>query len=298
MPGQLKYKTVFSSSPLCHFRVFYPFQQRPVLQYQPYSIAHTIKMPVIGIIAALHHEIASLLQAMGPNIKINRIGQRDYHEGILMGHPCVIVLSRIGKVAAAATTVTLIREFKVDSILFTGVAGSISNQVNVGDVVVATQLLQYDLNASPLFPRYEVPLLGISHFDTDPQLTGQLQQSTQYYIEQDLSLDIGESSRESFKLHQPQCHTGIIISGDCFVSDANHSLQLKQDIPDALCVEMEGASVAQICYEYEVPFAIARIISDKADGSAHIDFNAFLEQVARFYSAGILKRFLTPGLNQ
>lgn len=210
-----------------------------------------------------------------------------------MGRHCVVVLSRIGKVAAAATTVTLIREFKVNSILFTGVAGSISDQVKVGDVVVATQLLQYDINASPLFPRYEIPLLGISHFDTDTYLTGQLQQSIQNYIGQDLNLDIEASSREVFKLHQPQCHTGIIISGDCFVSDASHSRQLKQDLPDALCVEMEGASVAQICYEYEVPFAIARVISDKADGSAHIDFNAFLEQVAQFYSAGILKRFLS-----
>ena len=251
-------------------------------------------MSVLGIIAALHQEIASLLQNMGSNIKTHRIGQRDYHEGTLMGRPCVVVLSRIGKVAAAATTVTLIREFKVSSILFTGVAGSINQQVKVGDVVVATQLLQYDINASPLFPRYEIPLLGISHFDADTSLSAQLQQCAQDYIDQDLNIDIDATSREVFKLHQPQCHTGIIISGDCFVSDANHSLQLQQDLPTALCVEMEGA---QVCYEYEVPFAIARIISDQADGSAHIDFNAFLEQVARFYSAGILKRFLSTRLN-
>ncbi len=249
-------------------------------------------MSVLGIIAALHQEIASLLQAMGPNVKVHRIGQRDYHEGTLMGRPCVVVLSRIGKVAAAATTVTLIREFKVSAILFTGVAGSINKQVKVGDVVVATQLLQYDINASPLFPRYEVPLLGLSHFDADTSLSAQLQQCAQDYISQDLSIDVNAASREAFRLHQPQCHTGIIISGDCFVSDATHSKQLQQDLPAALCVEMEGASVAQICYEYEIPFAIARIISDQADGSAHIDFNAFLEQVARFYSAGILKRFL------
>lgn len=109
-------------------------------------------MSVLGIIAALHQEIASLLQAMGPNVRIHRIGQRDYHEGTIMGRPCVVVLSRVGKVAAAATTVTLIREFKVNAVLFTGVAGSLNKKVKVGDVVVATQLLQYDINASPLFP--------------------------------------------------------------------------------------------------------------------------------------------------
>ncbi|MBK1781111.1 5'-methylthioadenosine/adenosylhomocysteine nucleosidase [Advenella sp. WQ 585] len=254
-------------------------------------------MSVLGIIAALHQEIASLLQAMGPNIKTHRIGQRDYHEGTLMGRSCIVVLSRIGKVAAAATAVTLIREFKASSILFTGVAGSINQQVKVGDVVVATQLLQYDFNASPLFPRYEIPLLGMSHFDADTKLSAQLQQCAQDYIYQDLKIDIDATSRDAFNLHQPQCHIGMIISGDCFVSDANHSIQLQQDLPAALCVEMEGASVAQICYEYAVPFAIARIISDQADGSAHIDFNAFLEQVARFYSAGILRRFLSAPLD-
>ncbi|WKU18495.1 5'-methylthioadenosine/adenosylhomocysteine nucleosidase [Advenella alkanexedens] len=249
-------------------------------------------MSVLGIIAALHQEIASLLQAMGPNVRIHRIGQRDYHEGTIMGRPCVVVLSRVGKVAAAATTVTLIREFKVNAVLFTGVAGSLNKKVKVGDVVVATQLLQYDINASPLFPRYEVPLLGVSHFDADSSLSAQLQQCAQDYIYQDLAIDVDSASRETFKLYKPQCHTGIIISGDCFVNDINHSLQLQQDLPAALCVEMEGASVAQVCYEYEIPFAIARIISDHANGSAHIDFNAFLEQVARFYSAGILRRFL------
>ncbi|NLY64921.1 MAG: 5'-methylthioadenosine/adenosylhomocysteine nucleosidase [Alcaligenaceae bacterium] len=250
-------------------------------------------MPVLGIIAALHHEIASLLQAMGPDIKIHNIGQRAYHEGTLMGQPCVIVLSRVGKVAAAATTVTLIREFKVNSILFTGLAGSINNDVKIGDVVVATQLLQYDLNAAPLFPRYQVPLLGKSHFDTDSKLTEQLKSSVQGYLQHDMNNDIHPQVLDTFKLQQPQWHAGIIISGDCFVSNATHASQLQQDLPDALCVEMEGASVAQICHEYEVPFAIARVISDKADGSAHTDFNAFLEQVARHYSAGILKRFLS-----
>ncbi|MFV9473741.1 5'-methylthioadenosine/adenosylhomocysteine nucleosidase [Advenella sp. RU8] len=254
-------------------------------------------MSALGIIAALHQEIASLLALMEPNIKTHRIGQRDYHEGTLMGRPCVVVLCRIGKVAAAATTVTLIREFKANAILFTGVAGSINQKVNVGDVVVASQLLQYDIDASPLFPRYEIPLLGVSHFNADANLSAQLHQCTQDYIRNDLNLELDPTSRETFRLHNPQCHTGMIISGDCFVSDVNHSMQLQQDLPAALCVEMEGASVAQICYEYEVPFAVVRIISDQADGSAHIDFSAFLEQVARFYSAGILRRFLETSLN-
>ena len=87
-------------------------------------------------------------------------------------------------------------------------------------------------------------------------------------------------------------HRGTIISGDQFVGDAGRVQALRDALPDALCVEMEGAAVAQICYEYGVPFAILRTISDSADDSASVDFSAFLKHVARVYSAGVLRRYL------
>src|SRR5690554_3309469 len=119
----------------------------------------------------MHDEIAGLVQDMGPDAVTHQIGQRDYHAGTLYGQRCVVVLARIGKVAAAATAVTLIREFHVQEIVFTGLAGAVSPDVRVGDVVVAESLLQHDMDARPLFGRYEIPLLGRSRFDAAPALS-------------------------------------------------------------------------------------------------------------------------------
>jgi len=251
-------------------------------------------MRAIGIVAALEMEIAELLGLMQADVVRHRIGRRDYYTGSLLGCPCVIVLARVGKVAAAATTVTLIREFGVASVVFTGVAGAISRHVNVGDVVVAQSLLQHDLDARPLFPRYEVPLLGLSHFDADPDLTRRLSSCATEYLRQDLAADGPARAQLSaqFGITRPAVHGGMIISGDSFINDAQHVEALRTSLPDALCVEMEGAAVAQVCHEYDVPYAVMRTISDRADGSAGIDFNAFLQAAASRYATGILRRFL------
>lgn len=249
-------------------------------------------MSSIGIIAALHHEIASLLDDMDAGVVTTRIGQRDYHAGTLLGCPCVVVLARIGKVAAAATTVTLIREFDVSAIVFTGLAGAVSRTVNIGDVVVARSLLQHDMDASPLFPKYQVPLLDRSHFEANAPLADLLATSASNYLLQGFVGDISVAARSRFGFGDPVVHSGLIISGDRFVSDAHYANALQASLPDALCVEMEGAAVAQICHEYDVPYAVLRTISDRADGSASVDFSLFLNEVASFYSAGILRHFL------
>lgn len=249
-------------------------------------------MSTLGIIAALHEEIASFLHDMGPDMTVQRIGQRDYHVGVLHGRPCVVVLARIGKVAAAATTVTLIREFDVKQIVFTGLAGAVADHVQVGDVVVANSLLQHDLSAMPLFPRYEVPLLGRSRFDAHAQFSAFLQQSATDFLANDFIRQVSVVTREQFGIQQPQVHHGLIVSGDQFVSESAAVQALRTQIPDALCVEMEGAAVAQICYEYDVPCAVIRTISDRADDEASRDFSAFLTGVASVYSDGILRRLL------
>lgn len=249
-------------------------------------------MKTIGIMAAMHDEIAGLLHEMGSDVQVHSVGQRDYHVGMLHGQRCVVVLARIGKVAAAATTVTLIREFGVQEIIFTGLAGAVSSQVRVGDVVLATALLQHDIDASPLFAQYEVPLLGRSRFDADAVLSERLEKCLHDYFEHDFAQHVGPDTRQQFGLLQPVVHQGTIISGDQFVGDSAQVQALRTALPDALCVEMEGAAVAQICYEYELPFAVLRTISDSADDSASVDFSAFLEHVASVYSTGILRRYL------
>ncbi|NLY27525.1 MAG: 5'-methylthioadenosine/adenosylhomocysteine nucleosidase [Alcaligenaceae bacterium] len=249
-------------------------------------------MQRIGIMAAVHGEIATLLQQMD-SVTVTRIGMRDYHQGVLHGKPCVVVLARMGKVAAAATAVTLIREFGVDNVLFTGLAGGIAGCTRIGDIVVATSLLHHDLDASPLFARHEIPLLDLSRIHADPDLSNLLEQAACDYLAFDWTNDMSAATREMFNLSTPSVHTGLIASGDQFVSSASAAQALCNTLPDVLCVEMEGAAVAQVCHEYSAPFAVLRTVSDRADDTASHDFNSFLTQVASHYSAGILRRAIS-----
>lgn len=246
----------------------------------------------IGILAALHDEIAGLLAQMAPGAQTRRIGMRDYCVGELNGRPCVLVLARVGKVAAAATAVTLIREFGVSAVVFAGLAGGIAPGVKVGDVVIAQSLVQHDMDARPLFPRYQVPLLGQSHFDTDARLNQVLLQCAADYLGLDFPRQVDALTRDMFGLVSPALHCGVVASGDRFVGDPAFARELQSALPGVLCVEMEGAAVAQICHEYGIPCAIVRTVSDRADAAAPVDFMAFLRRVASFYSMGILGRFI------
>jgi adenosylhomocysteine nucleosidase len=226
-----------------------------------------------AIVAAMHQELAAVLGLMPDEHKQAAAG-RDFYVGHLHGQEVVTVLSRIGKVAAATTATVLIERFKVDRIVFTGVAGGLARGVNRGDVVVADAFVQHDLDASPIFPRYEVPLYGVSRFPTDPVLTSKL------------AAAVGRA------LHGSRVHRGLVASGDRFVSSMAESRLLQQALPDALAVEMEGAAFAQVCHDYAMPFAAVRTVSDRADDEAHGDFLSFIDQVASRHSAAIVEAFL------
>jgi adenosylhomocysteine nucleosidase len=229
-----------------------------------------------AIVAAMHQELAAVLALMPDEQKQPAAG-RDFWVGHLHGQEVVAVLSRIGKVAAATTATALIERFHVDRIVFTGVAGGLGRGVLRGDVVIADAFLQHDLDASPIFPRYEVPLYGTSTFRTDPALTAQL------------------IAAVKAALHGTHLHRGLVASGDRFVSSAAESRLLQQALPEALAVEMEGAAFAQVCHDYGVPFAAVRTISDRADDAAHGDFLQFIEEVASRHSAAIVEAFLRGG---
>ena len=111
----------------------------------------------LAIVSAMHEELAAVLALM-PDEQRVRVAGRDFWRGHLHGHEVVVVLARIGKVAAATTAAVLAQRFDVRAIVFTGVAGGLAPGVNVGDAVIARQFLQHDLDASPIFPRHEVPL--------------------------------------------------------------------------------------------------------------------------------------------
>jgi adenosylhomocysteine nucleosidase len=212
--------------------------------------------------------------------------------GHWQGHAIVAVLSRIGKVAAATTATVMLERFGVDALVFTGAAGGLGPGVRVGDVVVASGFIQHDMDASPLFPRHEVPLYGRALFEADAVLSLQLAEAAQQVL-QAAERHLGPETLAQFQLSSPKVHQGLIVSGDRFVSTHAESQALRESLPEALAVEMECAAVAQVCLDYGVPFAAVRTISDRADDTAHTDFNRFIREVASRYSRAILSQWLT-----
>lgn len=243
----------------------------------------------IGLISALHQEQSGLIECMEQRETVTS-GMRNYVKGRLWGTDFVCVLSRMGKVAAATTAATLIERFSVTHVIFTGVAGGIDGLVKVGDIVVADSLIQHDMNASPLFPQFEVPLSGLSRFPTDKFLTDQLIKAASEFVQYDFAGKIDDADRNLFQLNVPKIHRGLIASGDEFIHSNKRRDELKQALPDLLAAEMEGAAVAQVCFEFRVPFSVIRTISDAANENAPKDFVQFIERVASRYAFHTIRR--------
>ncbi len=248
----------------------------------------------LAIASAMHEELRALLPLLNPSRVVDIAGRR-FHLGTMFGHPVVLALSGIGKVAAASTATLLIDRFDAAALLFTGTAGGLGSGVRVGDVVLARELLQHDMDASPLFPRYEVPLTGRSRFAADPGLSDALAASAGDCLARAGQLLAAHA--DEFGIRQPRLHQGLIVSGDRFINRAAESAALRAGLPDALAVEMEGAAVAQVCADFGRPLALLRTISDRADDSAHVAFSRFIVEVASVYTRVIVEHWLqTPAL--
>ncbi len=243
-----------------------------------------------GLIFAMQEEQTGLAQFLSNKTYI-RLANKDFLMGDLWGYPVVCVLSGIGKVAAASTSSLLLQHFLAEKIVLTGVAGACDPELRVGDIVIADRLVQHDMDASPLFPRFEIPLSGKTYFDTDLELREQLKKASQIFIQETFTSFISKEDRNRFQLDRVAIHQGLIGSGDQFISSQEKLTQLKQALPALLAVEMEGAAIAQVCHDFQRPFAILRTISDGANDEAHIDFPAFVKTVAAPYTLGILKNY-------
>ena len=234
-----------------------------------------------AILSALPEEPGGLVAALQQRRSVAHAG-RSFHTGLLQGRPAVLALSGIGKVAAAITATLLIERFGARRIVFTGVAGGLGDGVKVGDIVVARSTLQHDMDASPIFPRWELPGQGRALLPCDPQLSTLLLEAA----------SAGVAGVKTGFVSAPAVHAGLIVSGDRFVSTAVECRQLRASLQaaghEALAVEMEGAAVAQACHDHDVACAIVRTISDRADDSAHVDFSRFLREVASGYSERII----------
>jgi len=243
----------------------------------------------VGIISAMQEEMQTLIENLQESV-ISTKGMRTYYSGKLFNTNVVLVFSRWGKVAATTTITQLINDHDIDEIIFTGVAGAISNDLNIGDIIIGKHLYQHDLDASPLFRKFEVPILNKLYFETSSTHRKQLYKATQIFLNSYSHL-IDTEKAQSFQIKTPKVIISDIASGDQFISDTDAVSKLVTELPTVSCVEMEGAAIAQVCYEYGIPFSVIRIISDKANDNAHIDFPKFAKEIASHYALGILEEY-------
>jgi len=247
-----------------------------------------------GIIGAMPQEVALMARSMTVRRTVEA-GMRTFYEGEWAGQEVVLVLSRVGKVSAAVTTLLLIERFQVTHLIFTGVAGAVDPRLQVGDVVVADRLVQHDMDASPLpaFQRFEIPLLGKIEFEAETEFHARALGAAAKYAQEGFVREVSAEQRAAFGMDRPHVYAGLIASGDQFIASAEKTEELSRLLPGIMCTEMEGAAVAQVCYEMgNIPTAIIRVISDRADHSAAVDFLRFMEDVAEYLTGGIVRTLL------
>jgi adenosylhomocysteine nucleosidase len=246
----------------------------------------------IGILGAMPEEINGIVLLLKDKQEIVK-GMRTYYLGTINGVEVVVVFSRWGKVASATTVTHLIVEFGITQLYFTGVAGSVSLDLAIGDIVVASSLVQHDMDARPIMKQFEIPLLG----KTELYPPKELLEKSFFEIKKlenskELLRLISIEQQEIFSISNPKVFLGKIASGDKFFANNNEKESLLKVLPDVLCVEMEGAAVAQVCFEYNIPFVIIRTISDTANESSPIDFNEFVNQVASKFGVAIIQALI------
>lgn len=229
-------------------------------------------MNKIGIIGAMDEEVAGLKEEMDVT-STTTIASMEFLEGTLHGKNVVIVRSGIGKVNAAVCAEILAGIYKTDAIINTGIAGSLQAKIDIGDIVISSDVLHHDMDATGFgYPLGQIPRMDVLSFSANDTL---------------ITLAKEVCSEVNPDIHT---HVGRIVSGDQFISDK----QVKEKITEnfaGYCTEMEGAAIAQTAYLNNIPFVILRAISDKADDSATVDYPTF-ERKAIEHSINLVKGML------
>ena len=222
---------------------------------------------------------------------IVKIANREFVVGKIGTVRCVVAFSKWGKVAATITATLLIQEFAVTDLIFIGTAGALAKDLRIGDIVVAKRLVQHDLDARPMISRFELPLLNRIYISTDPDLTALAGHAIERLLIKGVETMVGEEVVKEFNLN-PTLYFGDIASGDQFINSDEKRYEILSLLPEVQCVEMEGAAVAQVCLEFNVPFTVIRTISDTADHNARVDFGKFIVEVANAYSRAIISEII------
>ena len=178
-----------------------------------------------------------------------------------------------GKVSSARAATRLLAtrylNTNIDFILFTGVAGSLSSELSQWDIVIPDNVIQHDLDARPIFNRFYIPSLNKDVLSPD--------KSWYKWIFSSISNNLNSTELTNFR----NIHKGLVGTGDKFLSNSEDIKKLKSLLPDLKAVEMEGAAVAQVSYQENIPWVIIRVISDSADDSASDDFSHFVSSYSK-----------------
>lgn len=227
---------------------------------------------MLGIIGAMDEEVAQIVREM----QVEEVYEKAcmcFNKGTLGNQKVVIVRSGIGKVNAAVCTQILCDHFAVDAVINTGIAGSLRAEINIGDVVLSSDVLHHDMDATGFgYPLGQIPRMDTLSFAADQRL---------------MELAKAACARAAGDIG---VHVGRVVSGDQFISDQEVKERIVRNF-DGYCTEMEGAAIAQTAYLNNVPFLILRAISDKADNSAVMDYPAF-EAMAIRNSVEIIKEIV------
>jgi adenosylhomocysteine nucleosidase len=243
-----------------------------------------------GLIGAMREEVL-LLKKDIQNLKTEQFGSREFYSGTIGNHELVMCLSGWGKVAAASTATTLINHYQVDQLVFIGLAGSVQAHLNIGDIVVGNQLIQHDVDLSRLdgFPTVKSPFWKTFAFDIFPESGEKAILAVDKFL---LNLRNGDYPNIHSN-YNPTVYVGAIGTGDQFIASKEGKVRINERFPQVLCTEMEGAAIAQVGADYQVPCTVIRVISDKADEDAHDSFAKFLFEDISHISVELAKLILS-----
>ncbi|WP_166838873.1 5'-methylthioadenosine/S-adenosylhomocysteine nucleosidase [Rheinheimera pleomorphica] len=226
-------------------------------------------MQLIGIIGAMEPEVALLRQQIS-DVSSTELGGYTFYSGKLANMQVVLVQSGIGKVASALATALLIQQFKPDAIINTGSAGGFDPELEVGDVVISTEVRHHDVDVTAFgYEIGQVPQMPAA-FSAHPALVQAAEQSIQ-------------------ALGFCQTKKGLIATGDSFICDPARIAVIRQQFPTMLAVEMEGAAIAQVCHMLNTPFVVIRSLSDIAGKESPQSFEAYLDVASKHSSAMVLE---------
>ncbi|CAL6012337.1 5'-methylthioadenosine_nucleosidase / S-adenosylhomocysteine nucleosidase [Hexamita inflata] len=240
---------------------------------------------MIGLLCATDREFETLQKNCEHLEKVEVMG-RTFYQGEFQKKKVVLSKCGVGKVSCALTVAAFHLQFKCTKLVFVGTAGALSKDLRVGDIVVSSGCVQHDFDGRPFVEKCLVFSVGKKVIPAAEDLVKLCQSAAEKFVS---SKQISQAVLDEFTITSQKVVSGIIASGDQFVSSPEMKNAILEFTPEAMCCEMEGAAVAQACFELKMDYCVVRVVSDSGDGSAFVDYEKFCDKLAGVVCFGVLK---------